>query len=396
MEHLEDDHTEVTDEDINKTVLAQHYKKRNGILKTIFFVIIVFAIPLFLYWFLYIRFHTSTKDAYVEGNVVMLMAPIQGIIVAINFDDNDFVKEGEVILKLDPTIYQLAYDTAMVELALSVREVKQLEENIKQRKAELSLRQAELLKAKQDMDNKQSSGNTQIILSVAQASVLVAEDRLHGALAALGSSALEAHPTIEKAKVTLKEAYTNLYRCHIFAPTSGYIAQRTIQVGEFVTTSSVLLSIIPLNEVWVTANFKETQLENVRIGQKATMQSDFYGSGVIFNGIVQGIGAGTGSQFALIPPQNASGNWIKIVQRIPVRLTFDDEEVRKHPLLLGLSMNVSVNIEDQSGSRLAMQPPPGVKYQTSVFQVPMEPINVIIMKIIAQNLNTSPSEDNGS
>jgi len=372
-------------------------EKRNGVLRAIALFIAAFAIPIFLYWILYLRFYTSTNDAYVEGNAVILMAPINGIVVGIYADDNNYVKEGEVIIKLDQTNYQLAYNAAIIQLALASRDVKQLWENVRQRKADLALKKAELLKTQQDLASRQSLIGSQAVStedfqhaqanqSIAQAAVHVAEDQLQAAIASLGSTVLEAHPSIDKAKVALKEAYTNLYRCNILAPVSGYVAQRRVQVGEFVDTTKALLSIIQLDDVWVTANFKETQLGEVRIGQPATIESDFYGSRVIFDGIVQGIGAGTGSQFSLIPPQNATGNWIKIVQRIPVRILLSKEQVKKHPLLLGLSMYVSVSVKDQSGLRLALQPPPTLQYKTSVFEVPLDSIDSIIEEIVNLNL----------
>lgn len=373
-------------------------KKRNRIILKIVLTLLLAALATTLYWYLFIRLHESTDDAYIAGNTVNLMSPQNGTVTAIYADNTDFVKKGQLLLELDPTLYQLAFDTAQVELALAARQVKQLFEAVKQRKADLTLKEADLKRAQQDFDSRNALRDTQAIstedlnhaqanLNVAQASLNLTKHELNSAIAALGFTPIQEHPRIENAKIALKEAYVNLKRCKILAPVSGYIAQRRIQIGEWITPTRALLSIIPLEQIWVDANFKETELSDIRIGQPATIESDMYGSSLLFHGKVLGITAGTGSVFSLIPPQNATGNWIKIVQRVPVRIALDLDEIEKNPLVLGLSAYVVVDTSNQAGERLASHPLHEPIFTTTVYQVPMEPAEELIQAIIQSNLS---------
>lgn len=374
-----------------------HKKKRNRILLKITLGLLLAALATIIYWYLFIRLHESTDDAYIGGNAVNLMSAQNGTVTAVYADNTDFVKEGQVLLELDPTLYQLIFDKAQVELALATRQVKQLFEAVKQRKADVALKEADLKRAQQDFNSRNALRNTQAIsiedfnhaqanLNVAQASLNLTKHELNSAIAALGMMPIETHPRIENAKIALKEAYVNLKRCKILAPVSGYIAQRRIQVGEWITPTRALLSIIPLEQIWVDANFKETELSDIRIGQPATIESDMYGSSLLFHGKVAGITAGTGSVFSLIPPQNATGNWIKIVQRVPVRIALNPNEVKKNPLVLGLSAYVIIDTSNQAGERLATRSVDEPKLTTSVYQVPMEPVEALIQSIIQSNL----------
>ncbi|CUI17861.1 Multidrug resistance protein A [Candidatus Protochlamydia naegleriophila] len=375
-------------------------KKRNRILLKIILIILLASLTATIYWYLFIRLHESTDDAYIAGNTVNLMSPQNGTVTGIYVDNTDFVKQGQLLLELDPTLYQLIFDKAQVELALATRQVKQLFEAVKQRTADVTLKEADLKRAQQDFDSRNALRNTQAIstedlnhaqanLNVAQASLNLTKHELNSAIAALGVMPIEEHPRIENAKIALKEAYVNLKRCKILAPVSGYIAQRRIQVGEWITPTRALLSVIPLEQIWVDANFKETELSDIRIGQPATIESDMYGSSLLFHGKVLGITAGTGSVFSLIPPQNATGNWIKIVQRVPVRIALDLDEVKKNPLVLGLSAYVVVDTSNQTGKRLATRPFPEQKFTTPVYQVPMEPVEELIQTIIRSNLSAN-------
>ncbi|WP_068471339.1 HlyD family efflux transporter periplasmic adaptor subunit [Candidatus Protochlamydia phocaeensis] len=374
--------------------------KRNGILLKVFLVLILLSILTFLYWYFFIRFHETTNDAYVNGNNVNLMAPQNGITVSIYADNTDFVKQGQLLVELDTTTYQLAFDKAQVDLALAARQVRQLWEDTKQRDADVLLREAELKRAHQDFENRNALRNTQAIskedLTHAQADLEVARAALHSAQhqqesaqASLGSTPIEEHPLIRNAEIALREAYVNLQRCEILAPVSGYVAQRNVQVGEWVTPTRALLSIIPLDEIWIDANFKETELSDIRIDQPVSIVSDLYGSDVVYHGKVVGMQAGTGSVFSLIPPQNATGNWIKIVQRVPVRISLDKQELQQHPLVLGLSVHVNVDTSDQSGLQLAEKPLYSPRFITPVFDITMQPVDQLIQSIIQQNLHST-------
>lgn len=372
-------------------------KKRNRVIFQILFVLLLIGLLAFLYWFFILQFEESTDDAYVDGNAVVLMAPQEGIVTTIYADNTQYVQQGQLLIELDTTNYQLNFDKARVDLALAARQVRQLWEDVQQRKADISLRGAEVRRAKQDFDNRAALQNTQAIskedlthaesdLAVAQANLNVAEHQLDAAMASLGPPPYEQQPLILNAKIAMRNAYVQLSRCKILAPASGVVAQRTVQVGEFITSTRALLSIIPTEQLWVNANFKETQLSQIRIGQPVKMTSDIYGSQAIYRGKVEGIVAGTGSVFSLIPPQNATGNWIKIVQRVPVRITLDPEQLTSHPLFLGLSNYVTVDISDVTGLQLAEKPLFTPRFETPVFNVNMDVVDQQIQEIIEENL----------
>jgi membrane fusion protein (multidrug efflux system) len=372
-------------------------KKRNKVLLKIALVLLLLALLAFIYWSFFIRFHESTDDAYVNGNIVNVMSPQQGTVTTIYTDNTDFVQQGQLLLELDPTLYQLTFEQAQVELALAVREVQQLYETVQQRKADLSLKEADLKRAQEDFDSRNSLRDTQAIsvedlnhaqanLNIAKATTNLSQHELNGAIAAIGTTNLEEHPSIQNKVIALKQAYVNLKRCKILAPATGFVSQRKVQIGEWVSTTRALLSIIPLEQIWVDANFKETELSDIRIDQPVTIESDMYGSSVLYHGKILGILAGTGSVFSLIPPQNATGNWIKIVQRVPVRIALDPEELKQNPLVLGLSAYVVVDTKNQSGERLASKPIYAPIFTTSVYDVPMEPVQELIQTIIQSNL----------
>jgi membrane fusion protein (multidrug efflux system) len=375
----------------------KNYKKTKIILK-ITLLLLLIGLLAFLYWFYFIRFRSWTDDAYVNGNLIVLMSPQPGIAVTIFADDTDYVEQGQILMQLDTTTFELEFERAKVALALAARQVKQLQEEVEQRKANVVLQKANLIKAQQDYESRANIGNQEAVsredvshaqanLEVAQASFNLARHQLESAFAALGNTSLERHPTIENAKVALRQAFVNLNRTRILAPVSGFVAQRTIQLGEWVTTTRALMSIIPLHQLWVDANFKETELVNVRLGQPVSMTTDFYGPNVVFHGKVDGIEAGTGSVFSLLPPQNASGNWIKVVQRLPVRIYLDPNELKNHPLRLGLSVYTTIDTSNVAGKMLSEMPPFNPKFETPVFVVQMQQIEELIQEIVFNNLS---------
>ncbi len=373
-------------------------KKRNHVIFKILLSFLLIGGLWFSYWYFYSRFYESTNDAYVNGNSVTLMSAVPGITVAIYTDNAEFVEQNQLLVELDITTYELAFHKAQVELATKTRQVRQLWEDVRENEADVALKKVDLQRTLEDYESRLQLKNTEAIsredlthayanYGVAQSAVKLAEHKLHAAIATLGTTTLDEHPLIQEAAVVLKEAYVNLMRCEILAPVSGMVAQRNVQVGEWITQTRALMSIIPLNQIWIDANFKETQLGNIRIGQPVTVTSDIYGSKVVYHGKVQGIVAGTGSIFSLIPPQNATGNWIKIVQRVPVRIDLDPEEIKAHPLFLGLSTYVTVDVSDISGPQLADRPLYLPQLTTNAFTVDMKPVNELIQDIIKDNLH---------
>ena len=206
-------------------------------------------------------------------------------------------------------------------------------------------------------------------------------------MAAVGTTPPADHPRIEQAEASLRSAYIDLARTMIRAPVTGYVAKRTVQLGQAVQAGMPLLAIVPLDQIWIDANFKETSLSEVRLGQPATVHADFYGGGVTFHGRVAGLSAGTGSAFELLPPENATGNWIKIVRRVPVRIELDPAELDRNPLRTGLSTEVSIDVHDTSGPRLDRRTNPNAPpaYETSVYSPEAKGVDALIDRIVRAN-----------
>ncbi len=351
----------------------------------------------FLYWFLYLQFHETTDDAYANGNLVGIHSAISGSVVAYYVDDTDFVKEGQILTILDESAYLLAYEKEIASLSATVLQVRQIYDNVHSTQANVESKQIAARRAKYDYENrsqliaslaisKEDFTHAKDTLANAQSELAQAEAQRQVAIDAAGNTPLEQHPQILEQKSNVRRAYYNLQRCAIYAPASGFVAKRGVDVGEWITPSSNLLSIIPLDYVWIDANFKETQLRNMRIGQPVTVWLDIYGSKVKYTGQVLGLGFGTGSVFSIIPPQNATGNWIKIVQRIPVRISLDPEQLAKFPTRLGLSANVDVDITNQDLPRLGHAQPSKVVAATQVFEMDYAPVDKVIEEVINSQL----------
>jgi membrane fusion protein (multidrug efflux system) len=315
------------------------------------------------YWALVGRYVQSTDDAYVGGNIVQITPQVPGTVVAIGADDTQYVKAGQVLVRLDPADTEVALQRAKNELAEAVREVRNLFATTSQERAKLESRKLDLAKAKADLARRERLAGPGAIsreevqhardaVSSAEAAVTAAEQQLVATRARVDGTTVDDHPAVQKAAAAVKEAYLAHARTTLRAPVSGFVAKRSVQLGQRVSPGAPLMAVVPLDKVWVNANFKEPQLADIRTGQRATVVADLYGGKVEYHGQVAGFGAGTGAAFALLPAQNASGNWIKIVQRVPVRIALDPQELAAHPLEIGLSMQVAIDTYDRSGPRM--------------------------------------------
>lgn len=363
-------------------------------------LILILAIAIFIYWWKWLRFEEYTDDAYVAGNMVALTPQIPGIVVSIHADETDFVRDDQLIIELDSTDAAIAYEQKKSELAEALRQavarferVSQLRAEIEQKKAMLWIRALEyehrkrlVLSGGVSLEDFEQS---EAALRSSFSSLEDSEHMLTAAFAQIERTTVISHPTVKKAQEQLKEAYVLLNRCTIFSPVKGMIAQRNAQVGQHVKAGDKLLAIVPLDEIWVYANFKEVQLKKMRIGQPVKMTADLYGRSVVYHGKVVGIAAGTGSVFSLIPPQNATGNWIKIVQRLPVRIALHPQEILDYPLRLGLSMEVRVDIHNTEGSSLPALKSSAPVYETHIFEEQLVGVNKVIEEIIDQNVSSS-------
>jgi len=330
------------------------------------------------YWALALRYFQSTDDAYVSGNVVQITPQISGTVVAIGADDTQFVKAGAPLVQLDQADAKVALDQAEAQLAKTVREVRSLFATSAQLQATVAMRQSDLDRANEDFARRErlaSSGaisgeerqHARDAYDSAKAALLAAQQQLEANRARVDRTTVDNHPDVRNASARVRDTYLTYARTTLPAPVGGFVAKRAVQLGQRVSPGTPLMAIVPLDQVWVDANFKEPQLAAMRLGQPVTLRADLYGGKVRYHGTVSGFGAGTGSAFALLPAQNATGNWIKIVQRVPVRVALDPEELAAHPLQIGLSMQVEVDTHDRGGERLPQLVQSARAYATDVF-----------------------------
>ncbi len=380
--------------------MENNHKKRNMWLIIVAAIFLLAGLVWLLYWIFVGRFYVYTEDAYVHGNEVMLTPQVSAGVKAIYADETDLVEKGQLVVELDRSNYLIALEEQKKQLAATVRKVVGLFQDVGAKEAEVVLREAELRQAELDLKHREPLVATGAIsleefeiyqtdVVVAAANVVLAEKELEMAEALVAGTTVETHPLVQEQVWGVREAYLNLIRCQVWAPADGYVAKRSAQVGDQVAVGESLLYIIPLNELWIEANYKETHLGKVRIGQPVEYTADLYGGGVKFHGEVVGFQPGSGSAFSLLPPENASGNWIKIIQRVPVRVSVDPDEIREHPLLLGLSMRTHVDIHDTTGKMLAKAPTEKPIYTTTIYQKQMEQmldIDPVIDDIIQQNI----------
>ncbi|KVQ09180.1 efflux RND transporter periplasmic adaptor subunit [Burkholderia ubonensis] len=379
---------------------AQSNGKRKRMMTLLVAVIVIAAIAYGLYYFLVARFHESTDDAYVNGNVVQITPQVTGTVIAVKADDTQTVKAGDSLVLLDPADSQVALQQAEANLAQTVRQVRGLFVNDDQYRAQVALRQSDLSRAEDDLRRRLAVAQTGAVsqeeishardaVKSAQASLDTAQQQLASNRALTANTTIASHPNVLAAAAKVRDAYLANARNTLPAPVTGYVAKRSVQVGQRVSPGTPLMSVVPLNAVWVDANFKEVQLNHMRIGQPVELTADIYGSSVVYHGKVIGFSAGTGSAFSLLPAQNATGNWIKVVQRLPVRIELDPKDLEKHPLRIGLSMQVDVNINDESGNQLGNVQ--NTVYQTDVFAKYGDEANAEIARIVAENAGGNAS-----
>jgi len=346
------------------------------------------------YYFLDARYHVETDDAYVNGNVVQITPQITGTVIGVNADNTQIVKKGEPIVQIDPADARIALQQAEANLGQTVRRVHGLYVGDDKYRADIAERQSDLSKAQDDLKRRLSTGMTGAVsdeeishardaVRSAQAALEAARQQLGANRALTANTSVEHHPDVLASAAHVRDAYLAYARTTLPAPVTGYIAQRTVQVGQRVSPGVALMSVVPLDQVWVDANFKEWQLRHIRVGQPVELTADVYGSSIIYHGKVVGFTPGTGSALALLPAQNATGNWIKVVQRLPVRIEIPPEELEKHPLRVGLSMNANVDVKDADDPPLGTVPTS--TYRTDVFAKYGDEADTAIARIIAKN-----------
>jgi len=375
--------------------VAENNGKRRRLLISLTAAVVVAGIGYGLYWGLYARHFENTDDAYVAGNVVQVTPLVGGTVVSIAADDTQLVTAGQPLIQLDRADSQVTMEQAEAQLAQAVREVRTLYVNNGSLAANVALRDADVAKARDDLRRRQAiagSGavsseeiaHAQTSLKAAESALLAAQEQLASNKVLTDQTTVEKHPSVQRAAANLRSAYLAFARSTIPAPVTGYVAKRSVQVGQRVQPGAPLMAVVPLDQVWVDANFKEVQITHMRIGQPVELEADVYGSKVKYTGHVEGFSAGTGAAFSLLPAQNATGNWIKVVQRLPVRIALDSKQLKDHPLRVGLSMNVTVDVRNEEGAAM-INATKGRPMQTNVYDKVAEDADALIARIIALN-----------
>ena len=378
------------------TSLNNKSQQRKKGLSIFILLLLLIAIGSAAYWFFFIKGFEETEDAYVSGNQVMVSAQVAGNIAKINVDNMDPVQAGDVLLELDDTNAKLSFEQAKSNLANAVRQVSQLNYTVKQLKSAVRANEIALAQAQGNLNrrvqlvkdgaiDKESFQHAKEAVELAKANLTTSQNQLGANQALLLDGPLSEQPQIQSAVSNLKQAWLNLERTKIRSPIKGYVSRRNAQVGQAVSVGGALMAVVTTDQMWLDANFKETQLTHMRIGQPVEIHFDLYGKDKTFNGKVVGIEMGTGSAFSLLPTQNATGNWIKVVQRVPVRIQLDPQQLAENPLRIGLSATVKVNVTDSQGETLRNQAPSTTLYSTNVLQYDESAVNNLIESIIRDN-----------
>ena len=364
-------------------------------------VIVIAALAYGAYWFFDARFYESTDDAYVSGNIVAVTSRENGTVLALHVDNTQTVRRGQLLVEMDPAVVNVNVASAESNLARAVRTVNGEFSHAASSSAQVAQAQVALALARTDYQRRQSASADGAVsgeelahardnVQAAEAAVAAARGGHEQTLSQIQGTDVANNPDVLTAEATLRNAIIAQGHMRIVAPVDGVIAQRTVQLGQQVTAGTPLMAVVSLSDVWIDANFKEVQLQDMRIGQPVTVTADIYGGKVTYHGHVEGLGAGSGSAFALLPPQNASGNWIKIVQRVPVRIALDPQELTDHPLRVGLSVSASVSIKDTSGplvtSRVTL-----AQSRADLGEDPNARADAIIARILAENGATQKS-----
>ncbi len=376
---------------------AKDPAKRRRVLLIVAGAFILAGLIWFLLWLFVLSSRVKTDNAYVGGNQVAISAQVPGTVVAILADDTQHVDAGQVLVKLDSTDADTRLQQARSALAQAVRGVRQQISSASSADAQVVTARLALKKAEADLQRRlpliaAQAESPEIVqhmrdgVDQAQAAVSAAEAQSAAAHAVIEGTDVAQNPVVLQARANFRAAWVAAQRNAIYAPVSGYVAERSVQLGNSVAAGQQLMTVVPLHDLWIDANFKESQLRHIRIGQPVKVTSDLYGSDAEYKGKVIGLGAGTGSVFSLLPAQNATGNWIKVVQRVPVRIALDNQELDKHPLRIGLSADVTVDISDDKGRMLANTPAQQPVAQTSVYDQMASKADAEAEQIINANL----------
>jgi membrane fusion protein (multidrug efflux system) len=374
---------------------APNKNKRRALLLGITGAFVLAGLGYGAYYMLVLSKRVETDNAYVAGNLVNVSSQVTGSVIEIRADETQLVQAGAEMVRLDPSDAEVALAQAEARLGTAVRQQRERYSNVDQFNAVVEQRRVALKTAQDDLARRAPLAADHVVsgedvaharraVEEARAALEVALKQVTAARVSVAGVAPAQHPNVLAAKADYLSAWLAARRNAIVAPVTGYVAKRSVQVGSRIAPGAPLLSIVPLNQLWIDANFKESELRDIRVGQPATIEADIYGSKVQYHGKVAGLSAGTGSAFSLLPAQNATGNWIKVVQRVPVRIALDPKELEAHPLRVGLSATVDIDVENKSGSALGTVAAPS--YATTVLNQPLQEAQAATDAIVKKNL----------
>ena len=371
--------------------------QRNRRLKLVTLSILLACLGYFGYWWTVHRNWVGTDDAFVTGHLITLKAQTEGTVVEILAENTQPVQKGDVLVKLDGAHAAIALQQAEAELGETVRNIVSLTAKVETLKQRIIAKEAALNQVRHDLGrfraaaddgavSDQQVQNTQDRLRELEALIRETQAEKTSVEAQVLGTAIDNHPAIEKAKSRVRTAFLNYQRRNIIAPVSGTIAKRKAQIGDNVKAGAPLLAIVPLDDLWIDANFLETQLAAIRTGQPAEISVDAYGDELIYHGKVQGITPGTGSTFALLPTDNATGNFIHVAERVQVRIGLDPKELKAYPLQPGLSTFTRINISEPGKPLLtSLVHADGEAYRTGIYDHELDGVEQRIRQIIASN-----------
>ncbi len=381
----------------NQSNATPDANKRRNVLLGMTALFIVAGIAYGIYYTTVLTQRETTDNAYVGGNMITLTSQVSGNVQEIRADETQMVKAGVEVIKLDSLDAELNLRQAESKLGATVRQLRQRYADVAQYEAAIEQRKLVLQQAEDDLARRaplaadhtvsaEEVTHARQTVAEAKAALAVAQSQLEAARSGVAGVDIVNNPSVQSAKADFLVAWVAARRNAILAPASGYVAKRSVQVGAHIVPGTALLSIVPLDQLWIDANFKESELRNLRIGQPVKIEADIYGGKVEYHGKLVGLAAGTGSAFSLLPAQNATGNWIKIVQRVPVRITLDPKELAEHPLRIGLSTEVTVDTHDRDGAVLGAPASAAAVYSTEALGQPVAEAEVMAKNIIDKNL----------
>lgn len=386
----------------NPPTAIEKTKKRKMIVIIFWSIVATLGMIGFCLWVWIFKDVKYTSDAYVEGNQLVITPLVDGFVTSIHTDDTFLVKKGDLLVQLDDTDAMIAFNQAKENFAQTVRHVCTLYHQAFAYKSEIAIRKAELIKAEEFYNHRfdvleqgaislEDLQASRAILDASFNAYQLAKSIYLKEIALIQNKSIRTNPLVQASADLLTQAWVNLYRCNIYSPVEGLVAQRTVQVGMWSKSGTPMMSVIPLDQIWVNANYKETQMRHMKIGQHVELFADMYGHDVKYRGKIVGLPGGAGNAFSILPPQNLSGNWIKIVQRLPVRVSLDPDDLTVHPLRIGMTMRAKVNIRDQNGSYLPTTSKGSPLYKTSIYHKELQNSQELVESIFEQNLDPTLS-----